>query len=256
MCTGSLKFLHHTCLKIVSDSLCTLMHICTSSCKQTEGLTAALAVTVWPDKDVHAYEGQQRPLQFGTGSVEQRTKGGGIPHVELVGVSREDVTDAQKSLTRRDEGKLERSGEREPWASCSSYLLPHAVVRVGEEVMTSLAEETQLQSLGYSFLLKTHTNTHFTHTFSRTSFQSGAVRLMSPNLCHQGNYFHNPLIHRFILWLSDTFYDYKVPEICSKSIKSSHSLWWHVKMSCLIQPRVTADKENQKIFLEQRIFLL
>ncbi|KAG7238798.1 hypothetical protein INR49_030342 [Caranx melampygus] len=54
-------------------------------------LTSALAVTVRPNKGLLAYEGQQRPLQFGTGCVEQWTKGGGVPHMELVGMSSQDV---------------------------------------------------------------------------------------------------------------------------------------------------------------------
>lgn len=61
-------------------------------------LTSALAVTVRPNKDLLAYEGQQRPLQFGTGRVEQWTKGGGVPHMELVGMSRQDVAHPQESL--------------------------------------------------------------------------------------------------------------------------------------------------------------
>lgn len=129
-------------------------------------LTAALAVAVRSDENVHAYEGQQRPLEFGTGSVEQWTEGGGIPHVQLVGVSRQNVTDAQKSLIWNNERKSEGvegrvngaiADKASVYASCPAHLLPHARVRVGETAMTPLTEETQLESLGHSFLLNTHT---------------------------------------------------------------------------------------------------
>lgn len=47
-----------------------------------------------------AHEGQQRPLQFGTGSVKQWAEGGRIPHVELVGVSRQNIAHTQEGLTK------------------------------------------------------------------------------------------------------------------------------------------------------------
>lgn len=71
--------------------------------KTSRGLTTGLALTVCSNKDLQAYEGQQRPLQFGTGSVQQWAAGDGIPHVQLVGMSRQDITDTQKGLKQRQE---------------------------------------------------------------------------------------------------------------------------------------------------------
>lgn len=71
-------------------------------------LTTAVTLTVWADKDVQAYEGQQRPLQFGAGSVKPHAEGTAITHMKLVGMSRQNVTDAQKGLEKKNGEKLQR----------------------------------------------------------------------------------------------------------------------------------------------------
>lgn len=61
-------------------------------------LTSAVCVALRLHEHMLQEEGQQRPLQPGAGSVEQRAEGGGLPHLQLVGVGRQDVTHAQESL--------------------------------------------------------------------------------------------------------------------------------------------------------------
>lgn len=83
-----------------------------SDVKSSRGLTTVVTVTVGSNKDVQAYEGQQRPLEFGTGSVKHRTEGSSITHVKLVGMSRQHITDTQKSLEQRNGITLQRERSR------------------------------------------------------------------------------------------------------------------------------------------------
>lgn len=78
-----------------------------------KNLTSVLTVTVWANKDVLAHKDQQRPLQFGTGSVKQWTKCGGVPHVQLVRMSRQNIADTQKRLKYRNGSKLEKKSKHE-----------------------------------------------------------------------------------------------------------------------------------------------
>ena len=61
-------------------------------------LTFAVCVAVWSHQHLLQEEGRQRPLQAGTGSVDQRPAGRRLPHAQLVGVSRQDVTHTQEGL--------------------------------------------------------------------------------------------------------------------------------------------------------------
>lgn len=79
-----------------------------SDVKSSRGLTTVVTVTVCSNKDVQAYEGQQRPLEFGTGSVKHHTEGSSITHMKLVGMSRQHITDTQKSLEQRNGTTLQR----------------------------------------------------------------------------------------------------------------------------------------------------
>lgn len=80
--------------------------------KSSRGLTTVVTVTVCSNKDVQAYEGQQRPLEFGTGSVKHHTEGSSITHMKLVGMSRQHITDTQKSLEQRNGITLQRERSR------------------------------------------------------------------------------------------------------------------------------------------------
>jgi len=61
---------------------------------------------------VHAHKGGERPLQFGTGGVEQRPEAAGVPHLQLEGVSRQNVTDSQEGLTWKIERMLDKKTEK------------------------------------------------------------------------------------------------------------------------------------------------
>lgn len=67
-----------------------------------------MTLTVGANKDLQAYGGQQRPLQFGAGSVKHHAEGTAITHMELVGMSRQNITDAQKGLEKKNGEKLQR----------------------------------------------------------------------------------------------------------------------------------------------------
>lgn len=83
-----------------------------SSVKSSRGLTTVVTVTVCSNKDVQAHEGQQRPLEFGTGSVKHHTEGSSITHMKLVGMSRQHITDTQKSLEQRKGIRLQTERSR------------------------------------------------------------------------------------------------------------------------------------------------
>lgn len=148
----------------------------TKEYEHKSGLTTALAVTVCSDEDVSAHKSQQRPLQFGAGSVQQWAEGGRVPHLQLVGVSRQNVAHAQEGLTKRGIRASQdgASGERRHKFSLArpSNLLPHAGVRMGEAAEAPLAEDTQLESLGHGSLLRhTHTNSMSKSFFSHYLMQ-------------------------------------------------------------------------------------
>lgn len=109
-----------------------------------------------------AHKSQQRPLQFGAGSVQQRAEGSRFPHLQLVGVSCQDVAHAQEGLTKEGRGVSQdgvSESEQKFTLTRPSHLLPNACVLVGEAAEAPLAEETQLESVGHGSLLR-HTHTH------------------------------------------------------------------------------------------------
>lgn len=140
----------------------------TKEYEHKSGLTTALAVTVCSDEDMSAHKSQQRPLQFGAGSVQQRAEGGRVPHLQLVGVSRQNVAHAQEGLTKRGTRVSQdgAGGERRHEFSLArpSNLLPHAGVGMGEAAEAPLAEDTQLESLGHGSLLR-HTHKLYVKVF-------------------------------------------------------------------------------------------
>lgn len=112
---------------------------------------------------MHAYKGQQRSLQFGTGSVEQRAEGGGIPHEELVGVSREDVADAQKSLHVGRREEVREAGRKLTVSLCSVFVLPAAARRgQGGRESDDLSRRRDAAAVsGLQLSPETHTHTRF-----------------------------------------------------------------------------------------------
>lgn len=67
-----------------------------------------MTLTVCANKDVQAHKGQQRPLQFGAGSVTHHAEGTAITHMKLEGMSRQNIADAQKGLEKKNGEKLQR----------------------------------------------------------------------------------------------------------------------------------------------------
>lgn len=76
--------------------------------KWSWGLTSAVTLAVCANKDVQAYEGQQRPLQFGAGSVKHHAEGTAITHMKLIGMSRQNITDAQEGLGKKNDERLQQ----------------------------------------------------------------------------------------------------------------------------------------------------
>lgn len=113
--------------------------------KSSWGLTIAGTLTVCADKDVQTY-GQQRPLQFGAGSVKHHGEGTAIAHMKLVGVSRQNITDAQKGLEKKKMAKKKIYKEKwvNIWSLSNLHLLSDTEVSVGETAMSPLTEQTQL----------------------------------------------------------------------------------------------------------------
>lgn len=112
--------------------------------KSSWGLTIAGTLTVCANKDVQAHEGQQRPLQFGAGSVKHHGEGTAIAHMKLV--SRQNITDAQKGLEKKKWQKKKNYKEKwvNIWSLSNLHLLSDTEVSVGETTMSPLTEQTQL----------------------------------------------------------------------------------------------------------------